>query len=222
MKRTPEPELMDAPAQAKAYAEADFSESNALFVKLFKTAWGEAPARGRVLDLGCGPADIPIRIAKIFPQMSIDAVDGSESMLRCAREAVGAAGLSDRINLTRRRLPDARLEAASYGAVISNSLLHHLAEPHDLWTTVARCAGLRAAVVVMDLIRPHDEAAIDRLIESYAADAPEVLRQDFRASLRAAYTVEEVAAQIEAIGFSQLMPEQVSDRHWAVAGRLAG
>ena len=213
---------MDAPAQAKAYAEADFSESNALFVELFKSAWGEVPAQGRVLDLGCGPADIPIRIAMAFPEMSIDAVDGSESMLRCAREAVSAAGLSDRISLTRRRLPDARLEAASYGAVISNSLLHHLADPNDLWTTVARCAGLRAAVVVMDLIRPDDEAAVDQMIESYAADAPDVLRQDFRASLRAAYTVEEVAAQIDATGLSQLKPEQISDRHWAVAGRLAG
>ena len=213
---------MDAPAQAKAYAEADFSESNALFVDLFRSAWGDAPARGRVLDLGCGPADIPIRIAKAFPEMSIDAVDGSESMLRCAREAVSAAGLSDRINLTRRRIPDARLEAASYGAVISNSLLHHLADPHVLWATISRCAGLGAAVVVMDLIRPEDEAAVDRLIESYAADAPEVLRQDFRASLFASYTLEEVGAQLESTGLSQLEPRQVSDRHWAVAGRLAG
>ncbi len=220
MKRTPEPELMDAPAQAKAYAEADFSESNALFVELFQAAWGDASPQGRVLDLGCGPADIPIRIAKAFPQLSIDAVDGSESMLRCAREAVSAAGLSDRINLTRRRLPDERLEAASYGAVISNSLLHHMADPHDLWNTVTRCAGLGAAVVVMDLLRPDHEAALDRLIEVYAADAPDVLRQDFRASLCAAYTLEEVAAQLEATNLSQLEPRQVSDRHWAVSGRL--
>ncbi|HSS65798.1 MAG TPA: class I SAM-dependent methyltransferase [Gammaproteobacteria bacterium] len=221
MKRTPEPELMDIPAQAKAYAEADFSESNALFVELFRAAWGDAPARGRVLDLGCGPADIPIRIARAYPELTIDAIDGSESMLRCARDAVEKAGMSQRINLTRLRLPDERLETASYGAVISNSLLHHLADPNDLWETVARCAALGAAVVVMDLMRPDDEAAADRLVAAYASDAPEVLRQDFRASLCAAYTPDEVSAQLEATVLAQLRPRRVSDRHWAVAGRLA-
>ena len=34
MDRTPEPELMDDEEQAKAYAEADFSEANSLFVAL--------------------------------------------------------------------------------------------------------------------------------------------------------------------------------------------
>ncbi|MDH3314722.1 MAG: class I SAM-dependent methyltransferase [Gammaproteobacteria bacterium] len=221
MKRIPEPELMDASAQAEAYAEADFSESNALFVELFRGAVGEAPAGGRVLDLGCGPADIPVRLARAFPQLIVDAVDGSESMLRCARDAVQRAGFGERINLTRRRLPDQRLEMASYGAVISNSLLHHLVDPLDLWKTVIRCAGLGAAVVVMDLIRPDEEADVDALVKAYARDAPEVLRQDFRASLCAAYTLEEVAAQLEAADLTQLEPKRVSDRHWAVAGRLA-
>ena len=35
MQRTPEPELMDAPEQARAYAEADFSEGNQGFVDRF-------------------------------------------------------------------------------------------------------------------------------------------------------------------------------------------
>ena len=221
MKRTPEPELMAATAQARAYAEADFSESNAMFVEIFRATWGNAPASGRVLDLGCGPADIPIRIAQAFPEITIDAIDGSESMLRCAREAVAKANLLKRINLLRRRLPDQRLEMASYGGVICNSLLHHLAEPDGLWKTITRCAGLGAVVVVMDLIRPDDEAAVDRLVEAYAAGAPEILRQDFRASLCAAYTLQEVEAQLQASGLLQLRPKRVSDRHWAIAGRLA-
>ncbi len=221
MKRTPEPELMDTSDQAEAYATADFSESNTLFVELFRGAVGEASAPGRVLDLGCGPADIPVRLARAFPHLIIDAVDGSESMLRYARDAVERAGFGERINLTRRRLPDERLKMASYGAVISNSLLHHLVDPLDLWKTIIRCAGIDAAVVVMDLIRPDDEADVDALVKAYARDAPEVLRQDFRASLCAAYTLEEVAAQLEVTDLTQLEPKRVSDRHWAVAGRLA-
>ena len=37
MERTPEPELMKEPEQARAYAEADFIESNTLFVDLFRS-----------------------------------------------------------------------------------------------------------------------------------------------------------------------------------------
>ncbi len=221
MKRIPEPELMDAVAQAKAYAEADFSESNALFVDLFRKCLGNDPATGRVLDLGCGPADIPVRLARAFPEITIDAVDGSESMLRCAREAVEKAGLGERINLARRRLPDERLEMAGYGAVISNSLLHHMRDPVDLWKTIIRCGGLGAAVVVMDLVRPGDQAAVERLVETYAGDAPAVLREDFRASLFAAYTLEEVAGQLQITGLEHLQLELVSDRHLAAWGRLS-
>ena len=36
MRRIPEPELMDDAEQAKAYAEADFSEPNQRFLELFR------------------------------------------------------------------------------------------------------------------------------------------------------------------------------------------
>ncbi len=35
MKRIPEPELMNSPEQARAYAEADFSEPHNMFVEKF-------------------------------------------------------------------------------------------------------------------------------------------------------------------------------------------
>lgn len=213
---------MDSAEQAEAYAAADFSESNALFVDLFRDCVGDDPGGVRVLDLGCGPADIAIRLATAYPGLSIDAVDGAEHMLRLAREAVTEAGLGERITLIRRRIPDERLEAASYGAVVSNSLLHHLADPLDLWRTATRCGALEAAVVVMDLLRPADEAGVEAVLEAHAGDAPPVLRRDFRASLMASYTLDEVAGQLAASGLNHLAPERVSDRHWAVVGRLGG
>ncbi|PIV81546.1 SAM-dependent methyltransferase, partial [bacterium CG17_big_fil_post_rev_8_21_14_2_50_64_8] len=60
MPRTPEPEVMDDPKRAEAYAEADFSEVNQAFVDNFLSAFPECKGK-RILDLGCGPADIPIR-----------------------------------------------------------------------------------------------------------------------------------------------------------------
>jgi len=222
LERTPEPELMDETEQALAYAEADFSEPNALFIELIGRYFPDLAATGHALDLGCGPADIPIRLAGAYRGWQIDAVDGAESMLALARTAVGEAGLGGRIRLIHAYLPDGDLRDAGYDAIYSNSLLHHLADPLALWRTVRRCAAAGAAVQVMDLERPSDSDTLEDLVARYAADAPEVLRHDFRCSLHAAYTVDEVRAQLAAEGLAGIEVERVSDRHLAAHGRVAG
>jgi len=40
------------------YAQADFSGPNKQFLALFAAKFPDFPGNGRVLDLGCGPADI--------------------------------------------------------------------------------------------------------------------------------------------------------------------
>ena len=180
---------MDEAEQARAYAEADFSEANERFLELF--------------DL-------------LHPGARIDAVDGAPAMLALAGQALEQTGLEARIRLHCHHLPATALPRGAYDAVLSNSLLHHLKDPGDLWRTLRHCAAPGAAVLVMDLLRPPSTAALDALVREYAADAPEVLRRDFRASLHAAYTTEEVQAQLEQAGLDRLKVEQVSDRHLAV------
>jgi trans-aconitate methyltransferase len=88
MHRIPEPELMDDPAQAKAYAEADFSEPHSMFVEEFRRVFPDLRVHGHFLDLGCGPADITVRFARAFPLCVVDGVDGAEAMLRLGRERI--------------------------------------------------------------------------------------------------------------------------------------
>lgn len=221
MERIPEPELMDDEEQAAAYAEADFSEANGLFVELFQRDFPDFQLGGPVLDLGCGPAHIPLRLAKLYPTVHVDAVDGSRAMLSHARKAWEAAGMRDRITLVEGRLPLGSLPVGHYKAVLSNSLLHHLSRPAVLWQAIAACARQGAPVLVMDLMRPETEKRVDDLVAVYAADAPEVLRRDFRASLFAAYRPEEVGEQLAAAHLTGLQVRIVSDRHLAVIGRLA-
>lgn len=66
IERIPEPELMDDPEQARAYAGADFSEPHQAFVERFTQCFPRHRPR-RVLDLGCGAADITIRFARAIP-----------------------------------------------------------------------------------------------------------------------------------------------------------
>lgn len=219
MERIPEPEVMDDPAQAAAYARADFAEVNQAFVDRFRAAFPEFAA-GRVVDLGCGPADIPIRLARALPGLRITAVDASPPMLELARAAVAQAALAGRISLVEGRIPGLALPDAGFDAIISNSLVHQLPDPAPFWEEARRLGRRGAAILVVDLFRPASPAAAHAIVETYSADEDPVLKRDFYNSLCAAFTRDEVAAQLKAAGLGHLMVEVISDRHWCVAGHL--
>jgi ubiquinone/menaquinone biosynthesis C-methylase UbiE len=211
---------MDDPLQARAYAEADFSDANQRFLALFRQLHPE-PFGGLALDVGCGPADIPLQFAAEHSKARIDALDGAPAMLALAQQRLRRVPqLAGRVRLFCSTLPTDELAAHGYHAVLSNSLLHHLADPLELWRTIRRCGRPDAAVLVMDLRRPESEQAVDDLVAQYAGDAPEVLRRDFRNSLFAAYTPEEIQSQLAEAGLHTLSVAIVSDRHLAVQGRL--
>lgn len=221
MARVPEPELMDDEEQARAYAEADFSESNSLFLTLYKEVFGDVPAGAHVLDLGCGPGDISMRFASEFAACDVDAVDGSNAMLEFGRKAIVAEPrLVDRVRFIRAVLPADPLPRENYDIIISNSLLHHLHDPGGLWRCIERYAAPGARVQVMDLARCESTGQAAELVATYAGDAPEVLRQDFYNSLLAAFTPAEVELQLATAGFDGFDVRTVSDRHLLAAGRI--
>ena len=217
MQRIPEPELMDEDEQAYAYAHADFEEPHNHFIELLTEACGASlPATGTALDLGCGAADISIRFAKAFTGYKVDAVDGAEAMLNEAEKALlQMDGLFQaRINLVQGHLQDFSIQE-HYDIIFSNSLLHHLHDPMVLWQ-VLKQAGPETHIFIMDLMRPESESAVAAMVDLYAAGEPEVLQRDFRNSLFAAFTVEEIQQQLTACGLDSLLIEVVSDRHLVI------
>lgn len=217
MKRTPEPELMDDPAQVQAYAQADFDEASSLFLGLLHELLnGASPATAA--DLGCGPAGLTVDVAKALPQLQIDAIDAGPNMLRAATRLVHEQKLGDRIRLHHARLPEVD-SLGPYPLIFSNSLLHHLPTARSLWQSISKLARNHCYVLIMDLQRPESENAAQALVDRYAADEPDVLRSDFYHSLCAAYTLEELHQQLAAEQLP-LAVCTVSDRHVAVMGQL--
>jgi ubiquinone/menaquinone biosynthesis C-methylase UbiE len=204
---------MDEQEQAAAYAAADWSEAHDKIAGYFRERFPNFSS-GRVLDLGCGPADVTIRFARAFPAVTALGVDGSDAMLGFGRRRVGEDGLDARVQLENHYLPDPSLEKHKFDAVISNSLLHHMADPSVLWQTAAHCAKPGAPVLVIDLLRPPDHDAAVRLVQEHAQDAPPVLQRDFIASLHAAYTVDEVREQLKAAGLSTFQVDEVDELHF--------
>lgn len=216
MDRILEPELMDDPKQAEAYARADFGEENQGFVNRFKEYFPEF-SQGRVLDLGCGPADIPIRFAKLYPACQVIGVDASAPMIELGEQAVKEAGLTGRITLRCERYEEVA-GARIVDAVISNSLLHHLPNPLQFWQKLRQLVKPGAPVQVMDLLRPESLEAAQAIVDQYAANEPDILRRDFYNSLLAAFTEDEIGSQLARMNLTRLLIDIPDDRHWVVGG----
>ena len=104
--------------------------------------------------------------------------------------------------------------------MISNSLLHQLPDPALFWREVRRQVRPGDPIFVVDLFRPETPTAADAIVEKYSGGEDPTLKRDFFNSLCAAFTPVEVAGQLRAAGLGHLAPAVISDRHWAVAGRL--
>ena len=217
MTRVPEPDLMLDREQAEAYASVDMSAAHQPLIDFFRRTFGDAA--GRLVDLGCGPADISIRFARAFPELTVIGVDGSDAMLAEGRAAVLAAALGDRITLERRYLPDASVETREFDAVVSNSLLHHLADPHVMWRSALGAGKPGAPIVVMDLSRPDSPNLARAIVERNMPAAPSVLRRDFFNSLCAAYTPAEVRHQLDEEGLLDFRITEIDDAHQIIWGR---
>ena len=220
MKRVPEPELMEGREQARAYAHADFEEPHSRFLRLLQDTFPVREVGPWVVDLGCGSADISIRVAKGYPGCLVHGVDASQAMLDYGRQAIREAGLEDRVQLHSGYLPGVTLPRSDYDTIVSNSLLHHLPDPMILWREVHRLSRPGSGVFVMDLLRPDSRRRARELVRNYCGDEPEILRRDFYHSLLAAYRPDEVSDQLREADLEQLEVRVVSDRHMVVAGRI--
>lgn len=216
MKRVLEPELMDDRAQALAYAQADFAEENQGFVDRFRDYFPDWSG-GHVVDLGCGPGDIPIRFVRAYPAARVTAVDASRPMLDLAAKAIAEVGVANQITLCCERFQSLALPEQA-DALVSNSLLHHVPNPLQFWFRLKQLAKPGACILVMDLLRPESPEEAQALVDQYAADEDPILKRDFYNSLLAAFTEDDVAAQLAEMNLSRLLIDVPDDRHWVVGG----
>jgi ubiquinone/menaquinone biosynthesis C-methylase UbiE len=210
---------MDLVAEAEAYAAADFSQVNQAFVdRLLELAGARATARA--LDLGTGPADIPIRVLRARPGWRVVAVDASGPMLDIARRAVERSGLAAAIELVNVDAKSMPFPSHSFDVIFSNSILHHVTDADDLWAEVRRLGHAGTVVLMRDLARPADADAARRIVEQYASNESQTLQEEYYRSLLASYRPDEVRSQLDRAGLTTLEVAMVSDRHLDVYGSM--
>ena len=224
--RVPEPEVMNDPLQVDAYAAADFSGTDQAMIDrismLLQSSGGSFADQARLLDLGCGPGNITARLAQRWPNCSVLGLDAAERMIAVADQRRRSVGVSsDRLQYGKALLPIHHTDRPA-DLIVSNSLLHHLHNPQQLWSSLMPLASPHCLVLHRDLRRPHSEASIDQLCQCHVADAPLVLQRDYRASLHASFTLEEVKAQLLQAGLGHLQVAAVEDRYLEVSGWITG
>lgn len=218
LERVLEPEAMDTPEEARDYDAMDFAAVNGLFVDDFLAAHG--PCRGgELLDVGTGTARIPITLAGIDPNARVLAIDLAAEMLAVASRNVGAAGLGGRVRLGHGDAKVLGLADASFEAVLCNSLVHHVPDPLPALAEMARLVAPGGTLFVRDLARPSSDEDAVKLVDLHASSESVSGRALFDASLRAALTVDEVAAIAGRLGIVTPDIKMTSDRHWTWAWR---
>ena len=142
---------MDSAEEARDYDTMDHAAVNRVFVADFLAVWD---GRNPVLDVGAGTAQIPIELCRQSTTATVVAVDLAEQMLAVGRDNVDRGGLSDRIRLERcdaKRLP---FPAGAFGAVISNSIVHHIPAPEAVLAEMVRMTAPGGVLFVRDLFGP--------------------------------------------------------------------
>jgi cyclopropane fatty-acyl-phospholipid synthase-like methyltransferase len=217
---------MDTEEEASDYDTMDHSAVNAQFCEDLAQVldFSDAP---RLLDVGTGTAQIPIELCRRHPQCTVVAVDLAAAMLAKARKNVRAADLGERIEL---RLADAKDPkfTETFDAVVSNSIVHHIAEPKTVFAAMCARVSPGGLIFVRDLARPADAAAVDAIVARYGGaegtdEASRAIadrqRKLFRDSLHAALTLAEVQALVAPLGIDADAVTMTSDRHWTLSVR---
>jgi ubiquinone/menaquinone biosynthesis C-methylase UbiE len=211
--RVLESEVMDRPEEAREYDAMDHSAVNLRFVDDFLAAHG--PGRGgEMLDVGTGPARVPIALCRADRHFRVLGVDLAGPMLDLARRNVADAGLTDRIRFARGDAKNLPFPDGRFEAVVSNTIIHHIPDPAPALAEMVRLVAPGGTLMVRDLARPADEAGLEALVELHAMDEPIPARNMFRDSLHASLTLDEVRTLVEGLGLSPDSVALTSDRHW--------
>ena len=215
MERIPEPELMETKKQVLSYLEGDFSKGEKNFINFISTYLIDnkisLSKNNLIVDLGCGPGNITEKLSQKWPKVPILGVDGSQEMINAAKykknlktnghdyknieyicadiKKIGLNSISPQKNVS---------------LLVSNSLIHHITSADEFFECICKLSTKETINFHKDLIRPKDEKTALKLKAKSALKFSETLANDYFASLKASYRVDELKNIISEKMFSSL------------------
>ena len=207
MHRKPEPEVMSDEEEVSAYASAAGQRhldalDNTFVGQVLSLAPSGGSLAGLLLDVGCGPGNIVLKIAQRCPGVSIVGLDYSCNMLQTARRTAADLGLEGRVFFQRADAGCMPFADGSFDVVLSNSVLHHLVKPSRVFREMLRVTKPNAAILVRDLRRPS-RLAYPWHVRWHGRHYSGMMKKLFEDSVRAAYTPQELAGLLGGSGIKK-------------------
>ena len=197
---------MDDELEAESYASeaalAYLSRIDDTFVEHFVRI---GPKEGLVLDLGCGPGTIPIKIASKRKGLEVLGLDLSEAMLQIARKNLRASGLGSRVHFQRADAKRLEFPDHTFDGVISNSLLHHLRDPRVVLAEAVRVLKPGGTFLIRDIRRPP-EVLLGMWARFFGRHYSGKMLEAYVRSLRAALSFGELKGLLGSVSISGCKP----------------
>lgn len=196
--------VMDDPGSVSQFHEGGAAVGGMLAVYDLSARALDAlvPEGGRLLDLGVGSGRALGRFLAMRPDVSAAGVDLAPNMLVTARRFLDETGVGPRVSLVEgdlTALPD-EIKRQRWDAVSCVWSLHHLPNRDTLGAALRQIAEIRdeqdSAIWLLDFHRLRNSDTWQSLTGVLQPDMPPLLRADALASEAAAFTHDELRAEL--------------------------
>ena len=197
--RTPESALVMSSEEAvSAFARAAAPNGilSGVYAFFVRQACNMIRRGDRVLDLGCGPASLLAAIAALNPESTFVGIDRSATMIATGNDLLRARAARN-VEL---RLDDmtelSSVESGSIDVVLSSMAMHHLPDTDHLrrcFEAIERVMAPEAKVFISDFGRLKSLRSVEYFVRRAIPRDEPILEHDYRASLRAAFSREELS-----------------------------
>jgi UDP:flavonoid glycosyltransferase YjiC (YdhE family)/ubiquinone/menaquinone biosynthesis C-methylase UbiE len=186
-------------AEALAYDEMELHFGDILFQGLAESALNMGVAAGRMLEVGTGTGRVSIRLAKLNPALSIDAVDHTENNFRVARENARRHGLGERLRFSLARPSALPFPPKAFDLVIASNVLLNAADPLACLREIQRVARPEGAILVRD-VRRLPAAILPFVVALYTRGFSPTLKRLASNSFHAALSYAELESLVKQLG----------------------
>lgn len=206
MQRVPEAEVMSDEDEVSAYASAASQKhldaiDDTFVDQVLSLGSPEGLLAGRLIDIGCGPGNITLKIAQRCPRLTLVGVDRSANMVREAQRAAAGLGFDKRVSFLQSNAGQIPFSDCAFDVVLSNSVLHHLTDPLGALEEMLRVSRPAGAILLRDLRRPS-RLVFPWHVKWHGRHYTGTMKKLFEDSVRAAYTPDELADLLNHSGIS--------------------
>ena len=122
-----------------------------------------------VLEIGSGPGELAVEIARRLPGGEVDGIDLAQAMIDRAVNRARMAGLDDRVRFELADAAAMPLANGSFDAVVSTLSLHHWSDPAAVFAEIGRVLRPGGIALIYDL-RPFAYTRLE--LEVFLAGGP--------------------------------------------------